>query len=408
MKFYVRTAVIMVLITSVFTLLTLLIIKASWISSNSLVGDDLNQHSSLYQMFLARKLGIKRKFTRRHSYKSRQSRYILLTKNLSVMRLLDVTTARDMWTLPNLGADQIQAVIGKVEDMCKGNFIGYNRSFALLKNVSVDPKFGHGRKGGENIPEVINQREDLEYYTLEKGYFKLRCQEVDGHPAGALDGTWSRLFGGMIRAGEITEAVTFPSMVWSTIGYDSMLNSHRLHQVPFLEEFRSFFLLRHSVHFNDALDCDNLTVVLLLRKDYIAHPRNPSGLVSRKIENDKELVQSLKEFLPRHNVLCSQIDLLSMKDQLTLISRTDILIGMHGAGLTHTLFLPKHAGLIELYPNYWPTANVHFQAMARWRNLKYLQWQNTDPSNERANKYTVINTNDVVEMVEDIHALMCN
>ncbi|WAR25273.1 XYLT-like protein [Mya arenaria] len=83
---------------------------------------------------------------------------------------------------------------------------------------------------------------------------------VDGHPAGALDDTWSRLFGGMIRAGEITEAVTIQRMVWSTIGYDSMLNSHHLHQVPFLEEFRSFFLSRHSLHFNDALDCDNLTM----------------------------------------------------------------------------------------------------------------------------------------------------
>ncbi|XP_052780696.1 uncharacterized protein LOC128217538 [Mya arenaria] len=370
--------------------------------------------------------------------------------------------------------------------MCKRNFIGYDRSFALLKNVRVDPKFGHGRKGGENISYVINQTEDLEYYTLEKGYFKLRCQEgkpyhfkqtshlndwfnalefynqstkmistqqrfdktaitikrfeyanlyhtmtdfynaflvakvlrlvpdhviiliVDGHPAGALDDTWSRLFGGIIRAGEITDAVTFPRMVWSTIGYDSMLNSHHLHQVPFLEEFRSFFLSRHSVHFNDALDCDNLTVVLLLRKDYLAHPRNPSGSVSRKIANNEELVQKLKELLPRHNVLSSQIDLLSMKDQLRLISRTDILIGMHGAGLTHTLFLPKHAGLVELYPKYWPTANVHFQAMARWRNLKYLRWQNADPSNELSNKYTVINTTDVVEMLKNIHSLMCN
>ncbi|XP_052780686.1 uncharacterized protein LOC128217535 [Mya arenaria] len=338
------------------------------------------------------------------------------------MSVYAVTTARpNVWTWSSLNADQIRAVIGEVEDMCTGNFIGYNRSFALLKEVSVDPKFGHGRKGGEHLSDVINQTEDLEYHTLERGYFKLRCRESNPYhfkQTSHLNDWFNALefynqSTKMISTQQRFDktAITIKRFEYANL-YHTMTDFYnafrRIHQVPFLEEFKSFFLSRHSVHFNDALDCDNLTVILLLRKDYLAHPRNPSGSVSRKIANDKQLIQKLKELLPRHNVLSSQIDLLSMKDQLSLISRTDILIGMHGAGLTHTLFLPKHAGLVELYPNYWPTANEHFQAMARWRNLKYFQWQNADPSNERANNFTVINTTDVVEMVKNIHALMCN
>lgn len=35
-------------------------------------------------------------------------------------------------------------------------------------------------------------------------------------------------------------------------------------------------------------------------------------------------------------------------EQLSVIQETDILIGMHGAGLTHLLFLPDWAAVFEL------------------------------------------------------------
>lgn len=35
-------------------------------------------------------------------------------------------------------------------------------------------------------------------------------------------------------------------------------------------------------------------------------------------------------------------------DQLAIVHNTDIFIGMHGAGLTHLLFLPKWAVVFEL------------------------------------------------------------
>lgn len=37
------------------------------------------------------------------------------------------------------------------------------------------------------------------------------------------------------------------------------------------------------------------------------------------------------------------------RHQLQVIQQTDILIGMHGAGLTHLLFLPDWAAVFELY-----------------------------------------------------------
>ena len=45
---------------------------------------------------------------------------------------------------------------------------------------------------------------------------------------------------------------------------------------------------------------------------------------------------------------------------------------MHGAGLTHALFLPRTAGLVELFPML--VALDHFVSIARWRNLVYGSW----------------------------------
>lgn len=230
---------------------------------------------------------------------------------------------------------------------------------------------------------------------------------IDGHPKGALDSTWHTLFRSITRAGTITEPVLYTNLIWNILGYYSPLNEHDSPDIPLLESFRQFFLSRHGVNPEKKLSCDNLSVLFLWRRDYLAHPRNPSGKVSRKIKNEDELVSSVQDLLPGHDVRGIQIDKLTMAEQLQMISETDILIGMHGAGLSHTLFLPIHAGLIELFPTYWPSANKHFRAMAQWRHLHYLVWANTEQSRELPDKYTLVDKDAVVKMVHEMHHKIC-
>lgn len=47
---------------------------------------------------------------------------------------------------------------------------------------------------------------------------------------------------------------------------------------------------------------------------------------------------------------------------------------MHGAGLTHLLFLPKWASLFELYNCEDPNC---YKDLARLRGINYVTWQNT-------------------------------
>ena len=408
------------------------------------------------------------------------------TLNLVKHRASNATNIKTVWkTFVNTQVNQKDSVfqhwLGKDTALCDGNFIGYNNLFARLRNVTIDPSKGKGRKGGENISDVFNQAEDAEYFKLEKGYFNLNCKEkldysfkpkdhlsawfnvintgtnvvakvvnkrwtiavmryeyanlyhtmtdyynaflmtikfslnpdetdilfIDGHPIGALDSTWETLFGNVTRAGKLNKTVLYPNMIWNILGYYSPLSEHKTPAIPLVEQFRQFFLTRHGIIQEKVLNCDKLTVLFLWRRDYLAHPRNPSGKVSRKVKNENELISAVTDLLPGHDIKGIQIDKLSMKMQLQVISETDILIGMHGAGLSHTLFLPPHAGLVELYPTYWPTANRHFRAIAGWRHLHYSVWSNSESRRELPDKYTLVDENAVVQMVHEMHHKLC-
>lgn len=364
---------------------------------------------------------------------------------------------------------------------CEGRFTGYNNWFAKLDNVVIDPNYGRGRKGGENISEVMNQAESDEYYSLSFGFFRLPCRAevsytfgseshlnnwlkkleykseileryeipgftiavqryeyvnmyhtmtdwfntflvtkvfklspenitilwIDGHPSGGLDSTWRHLFGKVVRIGEISRPIAFRSLIWGIVGYNSPLNEHGLPEVSYLVEFRQFFLSKHGIFPEDALNCKMLNILILWRRDYVAHPRNPSGSISRKIKNEDELLRKISDIFKGHHVRGLQIDTLPMREQLIITSKTDILIGMHGAGLSHTLFLPGHACLIEMFPDYYPAENIHFRAMAKWRHLYYTSWSNTDGNRELNNYYTVVDADEITRLADEMRNKIC-
>lgn len=230
---------------------------------------------------------------------------------------------------------------------------------------------------------------------------------IDSHPQGGLDSIWTTLFGGYVRAGQLTKPQYFKTLIWNIQGYKSPMFRHNLPSIPHIEIFRLFFLAKHNVPITKGLNCEKLHITFLWRRDYVAHPRNPRGIISRKVKNEKELEDSVHKLDPNHSIVSLQTENMSMHDQLGVIAKTDILVGMHGAGLTLALFLPKHAGLIELYPKYWSVDNVHFKAIARWRKLHYTQWQNMDNKMEFPDYFTYIPPSVIQNLLSNIIGLMC-
>ncbi|KAL3869407.1 hypothetical protein ACJMK2_042092 [Sinanodonta woodiana] len=329
---------------------------------------------------------------------------------------------------------------------CDGNFIAYGHEFIVLKNVrflyknyselfaipcvNFDSKPYFFISGTEGTPMTkwmlgITQRNDLVeetkleytiafkrieahniYHTLTEWFnvfllskhFKFDAKQVDiifidDRPPGAMDETWHTLYRRVYYAKNLPESTVFKTLILSPIGYESPLRLPYLKKVEEIEEFSNYFLQAFGINERKKLNCARLRVVIIWRHDYNSHPERAEagGTVFRKIQNEVEVLQQLKDSLPGHEIIDILLENISMKQQLQLIAHTDVLIGMHGAGNAHALFLPSHAVLLELFPLNSPQVIFqYFKSVCHWRKLTYVYWQNNDKNNDRPNYYTYV------------------
>lgn len=262
---------------------------------------------------------------------------------------------------------------------------------------------------------------------------------LDAHPAGLLDPVWATLWPNVYRITDRTlfsRPVRFRELLWLQQGYSSAINTFAFKRFPFIEQFRRFFLARHNVsstyaHHNitrcrheplgnisSAANrgtcltlpsyCTAPYILVLLRRDYVAHPRNPSGHVSRKVANEEEVLRTLQKTLPDARVERFVPSELTMREQLARVARADVLIGMHGAGHTLGFFLPEHAALVEIFPTYYQIHQSHFAMLAHARHLVHLSWTNREPLlDDRANATTWLPEPIVASLLRNVTARMC-
>jgi len=135
----------------------------------------------------------------------------------------------------------------------------------------------------------------------------------------------------------------------------------------------------------------------------------------RKILNENELVKAL-EVKGSYTVKVARFSWrMPLKDQLSVTAGTDILIGMHGAGLTHMLMLPDWAGVLEMYHCDDPQC---YSDLARLRGLHYATWQDETkvyPESDGKDKFGAahkkfvnysFDVEEFVRMVGDLAALV--
>lgn len=221
---------------------------------------------------------------------------------------------------------------------------------------------------------------------------------VDGHAQGTLDPVWYTLFEnsvsfiGSYRSEAPSKLKNMDHLTTDSKGLIYIKNAvvvPQCHNSPLflirntnydmLDKFRKFVLKQFKFSINDIQVKKNNSfikprVLLILRHNYVAHPRNVKGRIVRKISNEQELIQAMIQSNLTQSVVGIQLDSLSLRKQLTLILNTDILIGMHGAGLTHALFLPPGSSIIELFPSYCCSSIQYFKYIASIRKLMYYQY----------------------------------
>jgi protein O-GlcNAc transferase len=133
------------------------------------------------------------------------------------------------------------------------------------------------------------------------------------------------------------------------------------------------------------------TVTLTLRHRY------PGKNVGRVLKNEKEVVGVLKEG-NMMNLNVVDTAKMSFYEQLKLVRSTNILIGVHGAGLMFIMFAAEEAILIEIHPSY--RQDRHFRFAARMTGKIYM------PLRSLQRETCIGTSDDVVVPVGEFRILM--
>ena len=257
----------------------------------------------------------------------------------------------------------------------------------------------------------------LDIYTafLTARFFNVSLSDCDivlfdAHPRTQLDPFYYNTTHHTRLLSETSPLTQYKHLVWPfTRVYSPLLNANKLSTPPYLLEFRSYILKQFRVQDNYQSPCGRdrkFNVLFPWRHDYVAHPRNPTGVVSRKISNEENILDAIRRNLSSNvTVQGVQLDSMSIQEQLHLVAHADIMIGMHGAAFSYTIFLPLKAAVVEIYPKGIPV-NWHMGNLAQWKGHYYKRY--TSPVAQDKNKATILSIHTVVTLVRDAMTNICN
>jgi hypothetical protein len=111
------------------------------------------------------------------------------------------------------------------------------------------------------------------------------------------------------------------------------------------------------------------TVTLIVRKK------------NRRIHNEQELYDALVNFHPFIQVRIVDYDKLTFKEQVDVMRTSGVVIAIHGAALTNSMFLPKHAAVIEIFPFGVYDVKKHDYARGMNEYTNYLHFKISNVTN---------------------------
>ncbi|CAE7543467.1 Eogt [Symbiodinium microadriaticum] len=97
--------------------------------------------------------------------------------------------------------------------------------------------------------------------------------------------------------------------------------------------------------------------------------RTPQKNVGRVMANEEEVVAAVRA-INMANVQIVDTARMKFEDQLKLIRSTNVLVGIHGAGLMFIMFAAEEAVLVEIHPSY--RQDRHFRHASRMTGKIYM------------------------------------
>lgn len=116
-----------------------------------------------------------------------------------------------------------------------------------------------------------------------------------------------------------------------------------------------------------------------------------SRKATRRLINKNNVVETGKK-LGYQVIVAEGKDTLNLSKFAESVNSCDVLIGIHGAGLTNMVFLPENAVVVQIVPlGLENISNTDFGQPARDMNLKYLEYKVTKEESSLIEKYPVNN-----------------
>eukprot|EP00746_Dinoflagellata_sp_MGD_P036346 gnl/MRDRNA2_/MRDRNA2_187185_c0_seq1.p1 gnl/MRDRNA2_/MRDRNA2_187185_c0~~gnl/MRDRNA2_/MRDRNA2_187185_c0_seq1.p1 ORF type:complete len:829 (+),score=96.37 gnl/MRDRNA2_/MRDRNA2_187185_c0_seq1:101-2587(+) len=262
----------------------------------------------------------------------------------------------------------------------------------IMKNLECVEDIAELCKNGIDVPTIVLTRTEysnlwhttLEWYNIHQLLNEILTPKLtnvellwlDGHAHGNLDEAWTVFFGGQVtlrRFHQLDRSKPrcmrttyfapggYTSALWHTIMTDAKrigcLGTDPVRR--FGRHFYEAFGVREPLSGIPLMQHAPI-VTFLLRRRYLAHPRSKqaeddSGRQAREIGNEAEL--ALRAGLDAHSkdhgyeIRWPALEKMTFAEQVRNLSVTDVLVGVHGAGLTHILWLPnENTRMLELGP----------------------------------------------------------
>jgi len=214
---------------------------------------------------------------------------------------------------------------------------------------------------------------------------------LDDHVDGPLDTFWTTVFSPnfkTLRWKDLEGAKMVKNAIWVPPGYSNIMLSEVTKraapcdsEIHIFNNFADFVLSQYNL---GHIEGKRISVVFSSRRPY-AMKGIDHKFVGRQLDNEDDVIARMKTVSA---VAVARVDFAqhTIQEQIKLIAEADVLVGMHGAGLSHVAFLPSWGGLLELFPKTqgrW----FCFRHIAIWRGLHYDEWTNRDyPRNYREDK----------------------
>ena len=226
--------------------------------------------------------------------------------------------------------------------------------------------------------------------TLDIELNQIKVLFLDAHSWSPLDDSWKIMFKTEHQFIKhlspnlcLKKYVLLPSMY--AAGLSHMTDTLKCNDkgIKQIMDFKHFIL--NNVGVNTTQSKNIINIGLICRKGYLSHPRNSGKNIQRQFVNDTDIQNRINNIVNNtfnelelnnkysYNIKRIYLEDINITTQIHIISKINILIGVHGAGLTHLMFLQDNgSSLIEIQvPK--KKGNKVYKKLSTWFDVEHIE-----------------------------------